>query len=214
MLLGLVACVSLSFDSHKPLYRKAKQQPFNFSSSKNCTYFSKRALKSENSRNPDLYVRNKCHLQLPCFSKLVHQIRGHQGQSLFSEDSMGYAWNLWSRMKKKVHVPTKQNQLQLPRLTNESWEFFNRSGINVDSLLTAADLDHTGRINYTEFVAACLYARFVQRGSLEDLLRSAFEALDSDRDGLIQVVLPLLGAFLVNQVRLGAIRCYLSVVQW
>lgn len=59
--------------------------------------------------------------------------------------------------------------------------------INADHVIAAADLDHSGEINFTEFVAACLYYRHVQRGTLEDLLRGAFEALDTDRDNLVSV---------------------------
>merc|ERR1711908_73634 len=57
--------------------------------------------------------------------------------------------------------------------------------IDVDAILHAADLDHTGGINFTEFVAVCLYARHAFQGSLDALLRQAFEALDDDRDGLV-----------------------------
>jgi len=42
-------------------------------------------------------------------------------------------------------------------------------------------------LGVVEFVAACLYGRHVQRGSLEHLLKSAFEALDADRDGLVHI---------------------------
>jgi calcium-dependent protein kinase len=59
--------------------------------------------------------------------------------------------------------------------------------IKADHLLDAADLSHTGDLSFTEFVAACLYSRHVQSGTLEDLLRSAFEALDADRDGLVSI---------------------------
>jgi Ca2+-binding EF-hand superfamily protein len=59
--------------------------------------------------------------------------------------------------------------------------------INPDHVIDAADLDHSGGINFTEFVAACTYCRYVQSGSLEDLLRHAFEALDLDRDGLVSI---------------------------
>merc|ERR1712125_272672 len=45
--------------------------------------------------------------------------------------------------------------------------------------------DHTGGINFTEFVAVCLYARHAFQGSLDALLRQAFEALDDDRDGFV-----------------------------
>jgi calcium-dependent protein kinase len=57
--------------------------------------------------------------------------------------------------------------------------------IKADHIIDAADLDHSGFINFTEFVAACLYTRHVQSGTLEELLGNAFNALDTDRDGKV-----------------------------
>jgi len=54
-----------------------------------------------------------------------------------------------------------------------------------DQLINAADLDHTGHLNFTQFVAACIYSRYVIGGQFDMLLRRSFEALDLDRDGLI-----------------------------
>jgi calcium-dependent protein kinase len=59
------------------------------------------------------------------------------------------------------------------------------SSIDVDFILDAVDLDHNGSISFTEFVAACLHARYVTDGSLEPLMKRAFEALDDNRDGLV-----------------------------
>jgi hypothetical protein len=59
------------------------------------------------------------------------------------------------------------------------------SAVNIEGFLAAADLDHSGDIGFTEFVAACLYGRY--EGSLEELLRAAFDALDMDRDGFVSV---------------------------
>lgn len=56
--------------------------------------------------------------------------------------------------------------------------------VNVDELLQAADMDGSGDLSFTEFVAACLSGR---HGSLEDLVTSAFDALDVDRDGFVDV---------------------------
>lgn len=57
--------------------------------------------------------------------------------------------------------------------------------------LDAADLDHSGDISFTEFVALCLYSRSAIQESCGDtshrerLVRQAFLALDDDRDGLV-----------------------------
>jgi len=56
--------------------------------------------------------------------------------------------------------------------------------IDVDALLTLADMENKGGLSFTEFVAACLLDR---HGCLEELITSAFEALDDDRDGLVRV---------------------------
>lgn len=64
-------------------------------------------------------------------------------------------------------------------------KFEDGSSVNVDYILNAADLDHTGGIAFTEFVAACLYDRFAANGSLKPMMEQAFQALDDDRDGLI-----------------------------
>lgn len=63
--------------------------------------------------------------------------------------------------------------------------------VDVASVFEAADLDRSGLLGYTEFVAACTYAR---HGSTEELVRKAFHALDADRDGRI-AVRDLRGAF-------------------
>eukprot|EP00928_Gymnodinium_smaydae_P031139 TRINITY_DN22958_c1_g2_i1.p1 TRINITY_DN22958_c1_g2~~TRINITY_DN22958_c1_g2_i1.p1 ORF type:complete len:644 (+),score=166.49 TRINITY_DN22958_c1_g2_i1:33-1934(+) len=54
--------------------------------------------------------------------------------------------------------------------------------IDVHGLLRVANLDHGGGLSFTEFVAACLYARYKH---LDDLIDAAFEALDTDRAGLV-----------------------------
>merc|ERR1719329_2015824 len=56
--------------------------------------------------------------------------------------------------------------------------------IDVESLIDAGDMNHSGGLNYTEFMAACIHARFQ---TLDDLLQRTFHALDADRDGLISV---------------------------
>lgn len=49
-------------------------------------------------------------------------------------------------------------------------------------LIEAADLDQSGGLSFTEFVATCLYQK---QDSTDGLVRRAFEALDDDRDGLV-----------------------------
>lgn len=58
--------------------------------------------------------------------------------------------------------------------------------VDVEEVLATADLDHKGGLSFTQFVAACLYQRHSADG-LEGLLRLAFEAIDSDRDGLVRL---------------------------
>merc|ERR1719238_2103877 len=59
--------------------------------------------------------------------------------------------------------------------------------VDVDQILDSADLDHTGGLNFTQFVAACLYARHARSGNLDALMRRTFEALDDDRGGLVRL---------------------------
>lgn len=59
--------------------------------------------------------------------------------------------------------------------------------VSVDDVVKVADLDHTGGLNFTQFVAAGLYAKLASQGSLNDLMRLSFEALDSARVGQIRV---------------------------
>jgi len=65
-----------------------------------------------------------------------------------------------------------------------SWWWTPSAEIDVDKVLEAADPDHTGGMGYTDFIAACIYAR---HGSDEELARQAFYAMDSDRDGWVYV---------------------------
>merc|ERR1711971_1172042 len=66
----------------------------------------------------------------------------------------------------------------------EGW-WWERPADNLDvaELLDAANLDHSGRLGYTEFVAACLCGR----QSTEELITEAFHALDDDRDGWVRM---------------------------
>merc|ERR1711971_284027 len=59
-----------------------------------------------------------------------------------------------------------------------------KAQLDPDAVLAAADLNHTGDISFTEFVAACLYSN---HGSTEHVVKHAFCALDTDSDGLITV---------------------------
>lgn len=55
-------------------------------------------------------------------------------------------------------------------------------------LFDAMDLSHKGKVSFTEFVAACLSASYESTEGLNGaLLRSAFAALDTDRDGLVSL---------------------------
>jgi len=56
--------------------------------------------------------------------------------------------------------------------------------INTSDLVNIADLNRDGGLNYSEFVAACLYD---EEGSWGRLAEDAFAALDSDRDGKLSV---------------------------
>lgn len=49
-------------------------------------------------------------------------------------------------------------------------------------LMNAADLDYSGGLSLTEFIATCLY---VKQDTTDDLVGRAFEALDDDRDGQV-----------------------------
>eukprot|EP00747_Dinoflagellata_sp_TGD_P211493 gnl/TRDRNA2_/TRDRNA2_84737_c0_seq1.p1 gnl/TRDRNA2_/TRDRNA2_84737_c0~~gnl/TRDRNA2_/TRDRNA2_84737_c0_seq1.p1 ORF type:complete len:674 (-),score=114.65 gnl/TRDRNA2_/TRDRNA2_84737_c0_seq1:67-2088(-) len=57
--------------------------------------------------------------------------------------------------------------------------------IDADDLLEAADQDKQGSITFTEFVAACLYDP--TSTSLGAVASRAFEALDEDRDGMVDL---------------------------
>jgi len=74
-----------------------------------------------------------------------------------------------------------------------STEEFADADVDIDIIMKAADLSHKGGINFTEFVAACLYQSYASIGSLGELMQRAFIALDTDRDGLVSLddVLPL-----------------------
>lgn len=61
------------------------------------------------------------------------------------------------------------------------------STVAVDDVVKVADLDHTGGLSFTQFVAAGLYARFAKEGSTDNIMRISFESLDTDRDGLVRV---------------------------
>jgi len=65
--------------------------------------------------------------------------------------------------------------------------------VDINVIMEAADLSHKGGINFTEFIAACLYQSYASIGSLGELMQRAFLALDSDRDGFVSLedVLPL-----------------------
>jgi calcium-dependent protein kinase len=56
--------------------------------------------------------------------------------------------------------------------------------LDIDALLAAADLEQSGSVSFSEFIAACLYSRYASLGSLA---AEAFRALDHDDDGWIHM---------------------------
>ena len=66
------------------------------------------------------------------------------------------------------------------------------NGETLMKLLKAADTDHSGQIDYTEFIAATLDAQVFMRN---DYLRSAFDMFDKDKSGKIDIdeILEILG---------------------
>jgi len=72
----------------------------------------------------------------------------------------------------------------LEEMQDSRWPWGSSVEIDVEKLLAAADLDHTGDISYTEFVAACICGR---HGSFENIVCEAFNMLDTDRDGLLSL---------------------------
>lgn len=56
--------------------------------------------------------------------------------------------------------------------------------VNVDEVFDGVDLRRTESIEYTEFVAACLYSKLESKSGRE-LVSEAFKAVDEDGDGLI-----------------------------
>ncbi|CAE8646398.1 unnamed protein product, partial [Polarella glacialis] len=61
-----------------------------------------------------------------------------------------------------------------------------KRGPDAEDVFHAADLNNSGSIEYTEFVAACLYRKF-RSWSGRGLCSRAFGAIDSDADGLVKV---------------------------
>jgi len=59
--------------------------------------------------------------------------------------------------------------------------------IDVEAILDAADLDHNGGIDFTEFLAVCSFSRYYSEPSLDSLMKKSFHALDDDRDDLLRV---------------------------
>jgi Ca2+-binding EF-hand superfamily protein len=56
--------------------------------------------------------------------------------------------------------------------------------LDIEALFAAADLDQSGSLGFTEFVAACLYSRYA---SLDTLIREAFQALDHNGEGIVSM---------------------------
>jgi Ca2+-binding EF-hand superfamily protein len=72
----------------------------------------------------------------------------------------------------------------LKDMDERTWFWDSARKVDVDRMMLVADLDHTGGMNFTEFVGACLYQSHADRGALPE---EAFSALDDDRDGLVSV---------------------------
>lgn len=70
----------------------------------------------------------------------------------------------------------------LDNMDDYKWWCDPASNVDVAEVLRTGDLDHTAGLNFTEFVAACL---FTTHGKAEDFASLAFNALDSDRDGWV-----------------------------
>eukprot|EP00931_Biecheleriopsis_adriatica_P003549 TRINITY_DN105350_c0_g1_i1.p1 TRINITY_DN105350_c0_g1~~TRINITY_DN105350_c0_g1_i1.p1 ORF type:complete len:572 (-),score=106.06 TRINITY_DN105350_c0_g1_i1:40-1710(-) len=72
----------------------------------------------------------------------------------------------------------------LSDLDGYKWWWDPVSRLRAEEVLAAANLDHRGCLNFTEFVAAAITDRYE---NLEQLCLKAFYALDADRNGLLQV---------------------------
>ena len=57
-----------------------------------------------------------------------------------------------------------------------------KNGDEILEILKAADTDHSGTLNYTEFIAATIDAQIFLR---EENLRAAFQMFDTDNSGKI-----------------------------
>jgi len=66
----------------------------------------------------------------------------------------------------------------------DRWWWDPAVNLDADSVLRASEMDATGGMCYTEFVAACLFSK---HSSLENLAQQAFYALDVRRDGYVHV---------------------------
>lgn len=76
----------------------------------------------------------------------------------------------------------KISRIDLNYLLQQSWRLFSL-WVNEDALFEALDVTSSGVITFTEFVAACLYARLSPLDSW--LAEQAFDAMDLDKDGLV-----------------------------
>eukprot|EP00413_Alexandrium_margalefii_P047737 CAMPEP_0204597886 /NCGR_PEP_ID=MMETSP0661-20131031/54034_1 /ASSEMBLY_ACC=CAM_ASM_000606 /TAXON_ID=109239 /ORGANISM="Alexandrium margalefi, Strain AMGDE01CS-322" /LENGTH=360 /DNA_ID=CAMNT_0051608585 /DNA_START=135 /DNA_END=1217 /DNA_ORIENTATION=+ len=72
----------------------------------------------------------------------------------------------------------------LDNMDEYKWWCDPASNVDVQAVLRSADLDHNAGLGFTEFIAACLHAT---HAGAEDFATLAFNALDSDRDGLVSV---------------------------
>uniref|UniRef100_A0A7S1MM73 Non-specific serine/threonine protein kinase n=1 Tax=Alexandrium catenella TaxID=2925 RepID=A0A7S1MM73_ALECA len=81
-------------------------------------------------------------------------------------------------------ISDQELEVALGNMDEYKWWCDPASHIDVSEVLRAGDFDHSSGLNFTEFVAACLFTAY---GNAENFASVAFNALDSDRDGKVTV---------------------------
>lgn len=72
----------------------------------------------------------------------------------------------------------------LDNMDDYKWWCDPASNLDVSEVLRSGDLDHNAGLGFTEFVAGCLFSTHANTDTFTTM---AFNALDSDRDGLVTV---------------------------
>lgn len=83
---------------------------------------------------------------------------------------------------------------------------------NLLKMLKAADTDHSGEIDYTEFIAAAMDAKVFMR---DDYLRTVFDMFDKDGSGSIdkkELIAVLQGEEMTNLVSQHQLDSYIAEV--